>query len=173
MERFVERSVRAIALAMALAGGAVLVALTVLTVVSVTGRNLNFLGLGPIPGDFEMVEAGIAFAVFAFLPWCQLNRGHVTVDLFLAPLGHRPNAAVDAATNLLMAVAAAVIAWRLLLGLLDKRSYGETTFILQIPLWWGYALSMTGAVIFVLVSAWTVWRSLREATGRGPGSAGR
>lgn len=168
-----ERGVRAIARAMAIAGGVVLVALTVLTVVSVTGRNLNFLGLGPIPGDFEMVEAGIAFAVFAFLPWCQLNRGHVTVDLFLAPLGRRPNAAVDAAANLLMAAAAAVIAWRLWLGMLDKHSYGETTFILQIPLWLGYAASMIGAVTFVLVSAWTVWRSLREATGAGSGSTGR
>lgn len=166
VDRLLARLVRRVAHGMALLGGGVLVLLTVLTVVSVIGRNLNFLGLGPIPGDFELVEAGAAFAVFAFLPWCQLNRGHVTVDLFLSRLGRRRNAAVDVATNLLMTVAATVVAWRLFLGLLDKQSYGETSFILQFPLWWGYSASFVGAVVFALVSAWTVWRSLGEAAGR-------
>ena len=64
-----------------------------------------------------------------------------------------------------MTVAAAVIVWRLWLGMLDKRLYGETTYILALPLWWGYAASVIGAAVFALVCAWTVWRSLREASG--------
>jgi TRAP-type C4-dicarboxylate transport system permease small subunit len=158
----IDRLVERLAYWTAMAGGAVLIAVLVLTVVSIVGRSLIFAGLGPIPGDFELVEAGTAFAVLAFLPLCQFHRGHVTVDLFLSRAGRRPNAAIDVAANLLMTAAAAVITWRLYDGMLDKRSYGETTFILQFPIWWSYAASLLGAVVFTLVCAYTVGRSLHE-----------
>jgi len=145
-----------------MSGGAALIIVLTLTVISIIGRGMIFLGLGPIPGDFELVEAGTAFAVLAFMPLCQFHRGHVTVDLFLARLGRRPNAMIDVVANLLMTAAAAVLTWRLYDGMLDKRSYGETSFILQFPIWWSYAASLIGATIFTLVCAYTVLRSLRE-----------
>ena len=67
---------------LALLGGVVLVAMTLVTVVSIIGRAMISFGFGPVPGDYELIEAGAAFAVFAFLPWCQLMRGHATVDVF-------------------------------------------------------------------------------------------
>lgn len=163
-----DRLVGAIAYWMAIAGGAVLIALVVVTVVSIAGRSLIFAGLAPIPGDFELVEAGTAFAVFAFLGLCQFRRGHVTVDIFLSRAGPRVNAAIDVVANLLMTGAAGVVTWRLWLGMLDKRSYGETTFILQFPLWWGFAASLFGAAVFTLVCAYTVLRSLREIKSAAP-----
>lgn len=42
----------------AIVGGIVLVALTLMIVASITGRALIGLGLGPVPGDFELVEMG-------------------------------------------------------------------------------------------------------------------
>ena len=153
---------------LAIAGGAALIAMTVLTVVSVTGRGFLWAGLGPVPGAYELVEMGSAFAIFAFLPWCQLKRGHVTVDLFLAPLGRKPNLVADLVSNLLITAAAGVLFWRLWIGLVDKRSYGETTYILGIPAWCGYAAAAVGAALFVLVSAYTAWRSLRELQDRPP-----
>lgn len=157
-----ERLIHRAALSLAVAGGFALIAMTVLTVVSIVGRGLIFAGLGPVPGAYELVEFGAAFAVFCFLPWCQLQRGHVTVDLFLAPLGPRANRTAELVGNLLLTAAAAVILWRLWLGMADKQRYGETSFILSIPLWMGYAAAAVGAALFVVVSAWTVWRSLRE-----------
>jgi len=146
-----------------MAGGAALIAALALTVISIVGRALIFAGLGPIPGDFELVEAGTAFAVLAFMGLCQYHRGHVTVDLFLSRAGRRTNAAIDVVANLLMTGAAGVLTWRLFLGMLDKRGYGETTFILQFPVWWGYAAALAGAAVFTLVCAYTVLRSLHEA----------
>lgn len=148
-----------LALALALTGGATLVAMIVLTVVSVTGRGMIWAGLGPVPGDYELVEMGAAFAIFAFLPWCQLQRGHVTVDLFLSAAGATVNRAVDLIADILLTLAAGVIAWRLWLGLIDKYRFTETTFILQVPSWWGYGLAMVGAAVFVAVGAFTVLRS--------------
>ena len=55
--------------AMAWFGSFVLVIIAVMSVASIIGRALSGLGLGPVPGDFELVEAGTALAVFCFLPW--------------------------------------------------------------------------------------------------------
>ena len=85
------RAIERLARMLALLGGLVLVALTIITCISIAGRALISFGLGPVPGDFELVEAGVAFAIFAFLPWCQLNRGHATVDLFTSFLSERTN----------------------------------------------------------------------------------
>lgn len=161
----IDRLVAGLAFAMAMLGGAALLAMMALTVISVSGRAL---GLGPVPGDFELVEAGTAFAVMAFLPWCQWKRGHVTVDIVLGRFGDRFNAWVDVIGNTLMTVAALLIAWRLGAGLADKRGGGaflETSFILGFPVWWGYAAAMSGALTFAAVCAWTVNRSYREARG--------
>jgi len=43
----------------------------------------------------------------------------------------------------------------------------ETTFILGMPTWYGYALGVVGAVLFSIVSVYTVWRDINELTGRG------
>lgn len=151
---------------MAMLGGAALIAVMALTVASVTGRALIPLGLGPVPGDFELVEVGAAFAIAAFLPWCQWRRGHVTVDILLSRTGPRVNAWVDVLANLLMTLGAGLIAWRMGAGLADRLGtafYVETTFILQFPVWWGHAAALSGAVVFALVCGWTVARSLHEA----------
>ncbi|MCU0929269.1 MAG: TRAP transporter small permease subunit, partial [Burkholderiaceae bacterium] len=67
--------------ALAWFGAFVLCLLALISVVSIAGRALSGFGLGPVPGDFELVEAGTALAVFCFLPWCHLKRGHAVVDL--------------------------------------------------------------------------------------------
>jgi TRAP-type C4-dicarboxylate transport system permease small subunit len=152
---------RRIAAAMALAGGLVLLALVALTCISVAGRALVGLGLGPVPGDFELVEMGVAFAVFAFLPWCHLNRGHASVELLTRYFGRTANAWLDLVADLLMFLVAALITWRLALGTLDKRSYHETTFILELPVWWAYAGCLVGAAVFTVVALYGVGRSLR------------
>lgn len=159
----VERVLTALSRLSALLGGLVLVGLIIMSVLSITGRALVPLGLTPIPGDFELVEAGTAFAVFCFLPWCQLSGGHVTVDLLKPALGPRRDAALEVVFNTLMTLIAAFITWRAFAGMGDKLQYNETTFILQLPVWWGYAICLPLGLLFVAVSAFTVYRSARLA----------
>lgn len=162
---------------LAYAGGTVLVAVAVMTVVSIIGRALVGVGLRPIKGDFEMVEAGAAIAIFAFLPWCQMRRGHVTVDIFISRLSSRAQAALGLIGDALLAVAAYVILWRMWLGFGEKFPYGgegfrnalgmgskpffvETTYELELPIWIPYAASLVGALLFFLVAAYSVWRAI-------------
>lgn len=149
----------------ALAGGVVMVALIILTCASILGRLLGFAGLSRIPGDVELVEMGIAFAIFSFLPWCHLESGHATVDLFEHQLGSIGNRVVNIVSDILMLAIALLITWRLWLGLKDKMSYSETTFILQVPIWYSYAAGLAACVVFVLVSVFCVLRSGRKLAG--------
>ncbi|MGQ9723967.1 MAG: TRAP transporter small permease [Tepidimonas sp.] len=131
----------------AIVGGLVLCAITLMSVASITGRALNGLGLGPVPGDFELVEAGTGVAVFLFLPWTYLRGGHATVDILYNHLPRAVQRAILLGSDTLMLLLWLVLTWRLWHGMLEKREYLETTFILQMPLWWAYAACMVGAVI--------------------------
>ncbi|MGY6709480.1 MAG: TRAP transporter small permease [Rhizobiaceae bacterium] len=163
-----EGTVKGVARALAILGGVVLVVITIITVISITGRAFIWAGLRPVPGDFELVEAGVGFAVFAFLPWCQINRGHATVDIFTSFLPDQVNRHIDIAAEVLMTVAITFIAWRLWFGLQDKIRYGETTFILQFPVWWAFAACMVAAAIAVVVSFYMVGERLVELRTKAP-----
>jgi TRAP-type C4-dicarboxylate transport system permease small subunit len=132
---------------LAYVGGLLLCALGLLVVFSVSGRALLNFGLGPIPGDFEMVELVTAVVVFFFLPWCHLKNGHAAVDLLYMHLPRPAQRAVTIASDLLMLVVWIVLTWRMGLAMMDKINEGETTFILQVPVWWAYAVSLFGAVV--------------------------
>jgi TRAP-type C4-dicarboxylate transport system permease small subunit len=147
---------------LAVLGGMVLVLITLITVASIVGRGFIWAGLRPVPGDFELVEAGVGFAVFAFLPWCQLNRGHATVDVFTSFLSDRANRIIDLVSETVLTGVMVLIAWRLWHGMQDKIRYSETTFILQFPVWWAYAACMAAACIAVVVSFYMVWVRVRE-----------
>lgn len=168
-EAFVGLWIGRFASALAVLGGAVLTAVMLTAVASIIGRALSrwFGILGPIPGDFEIVSIGAGFAIFFFMAWAQYNRGHVTVDIFVSVLGERGLAVLASITNLILTIAVVVLARQLGLGLDDKRSFGETSLILQIPLWYSYVGGMIGLYSFALVSAYTVWRSVNEALGAG------
>jgi TRAP-type C4-dicarboxylate transport system permease small subunit len=162
-EAAVGRVVGGIARLLAILGGTLLVGLAVMAVISIVGRAFARAGLGPVPGDFELIEAGCAVAIFTFLPWCQFRGGHVTVDLLESYLPARVWASLAVVGNVAMSVVAVIIGWQLWFGFLDKLAYGETSMILQMPIWWGYAVGVVSAAIFVLTCFYTVWRSLNEA----------
>ena len=156
-----ERIAETIARVLALAGGAVLLGITAMTVVSIIGRALVpfDIELGPIRGIYDFTEIGMAAAVFAFLPWAQFKEAHARVDLFQFAIPPQMDRFLDLLFNIAMVFVATIGAWRLYLGMLDKQSYSETTLIAQIPVWQGYAGGLVGAVGFALVAAFCVLRA--------------
>jgi len=177
----VHKAVQRIAQTMALIGGLVLSLLILMTCLSVLGRVLNGalhgwietvspgfaswalgLGVGPINGDFEIVEAGVAFAIFAFLPLCQMRSGHAVVDVFTSQLSDRVNRVLRMIAEVIFAFVLILIAVQLFAGLQSKLRFGEDTFILQFPVWWGYAASFVAAVAAVIVGVYMAVLRVRE-----------
>lgn len=157
------RALLAVAMAFALAGGLVLVALTVMSLASIAGRALLSK---PLPGDYELVQLGTAVAVSAFMPFCQLRGGHVIVDFFTANARRRVRASLDSLGALLIAVAAAVLAWRLAAGAISLRAANDMTTILEFPTWIAVALMVPSFALFSvagLYTAWVQWKSRDEA----------
>ena len=177
------RIVDRLATTMALIGGTVLSALILLTCASIIGRLLNGAlhgsvlqsvapgfaermldwGIGPITGDFELVEAGIAFAIFAFLPLCQIRAGHATVDVFTANLPGGIQRWLRAVVEVVFALVLILICWRLGDGTLSKLQYGETTFLLQMPIWWAYAASFVASIVAVIAGIYMAVIRVTEA----------
>lgn len=167
MYRSLNWVVEMIARALALAGGAVLLGITLLTCVSIAGRALLPLdiGLGPIRGIYDMTEIAMAAAVFAFLPWAQLREAHARVDLLQWAIPKKADQVLDLVFNAAMAFVAVVGTYRMFLGMQDKLSYGETTLIAQIPVWQGYAAGLVGAAGFVIVALFCTLRAMRRLAG--------
>lgn len=143
-----------LARAMAWFGGVVLTLIALLSVASITGRALSGFGLGPVPGDFELVEAATALAVFSFLPWAHLRRGHAWVDLFWSYYPAPMKKGLEILADALMLGCWVLLVWRMAVGLADYHENGEVSFILQMPVWWGWAASFPFAVAGCLVYLW-------------------
>ena len=88
----------------AIIGGVVLLAMIAVVVVSVIGRALIWAGLKPILGDYELISIGMGFAVFAFLPWAHITRGHALVSLLTDAFGPAVNAWILVVTDLLIEI---------------------------------------------------------------------
>jgi TRAP-type C4-dicarboxylate transport system permease small subunit len=146
------RLVGQLARTFALAGCSLLGALALLVLVSVLGRVL--FGR-PVPGDFEIVATGTAVAIFLCLPYCQLERGNLIVDLFLSRLSPRLVRLLDAGSALLLAGLALLFAWRMALGLRDAYVNEDVSIILGYPLWWAYPFAVASFLLLACACAVT------------------
>ena len=158
----------------AVIGGLVLMALVLMTTASIIGRTVNKMlhspffqekltglsqglidmGIGEINGNYELLEAGVAFAIFSFLPICQYYGAHATVDVFTSFLPARVNRWIMAFWEVVLAAVIVLIIWRLYEGMQRYLGNGETTLFLQFPVWWAYAASFAPGVIASVVSVY-------------------
>lgn len=166
----------------ALIGGAVLIFLIALTTLSIIGRSLNKwlhsdtagsllgsfsqklidLGIGEINGNYELLEAGVAFAIFSFFPICQLYTAHATVDVFTSHLPIRSTRWLMAFWEVVLSAALILIAVQLFGGVERYYRNGETTLFLQFPVWWAYAASFGASLVTCVVAIYCAIMRLRE-----------
>lgn len=146
----------------ALAGGIVLLLLAVATTWSAfAGAVFGH----PLPGDFELMELGVAVAAFAFLPYCQLTGANVSADLFTARAGPRTVAALRLLSAVIALGFALLLLWRMSAGLVDYRRYDEATTILQIPIWSVFVPALVSLGLLALAACVSIAEALR-ALGR-------
>jgi TRAP-type C4-dicarboxylate transport system permease small subunit len=158
----------------AVIGGLVLTVLILMTTFSIIGRTINKvlhseyfqtqlnglsqglidLGVGEINGNYELLEAGIAFAIFSFLPICQFYGSHASVDIFTSFLSRRVNRWIAAFWELVLTAVILLIIWRLFEGMQRYIGNGETTLFLQFPVWWAYAASFAAGIVSCIVAVY-------------------
>ncbi|HCJ28479.1 MAG TPA: TRAP transporter small permease [Pseudomonas sp.] len=143
---------------LAIVGGLLLVALTLMTTYSIVMRALFD---EPLLGDVELVQMGCGIAIVCFLPLCQLRRGNVIVDVFTLHAPERVRNGLDALGGVLMALAAALLAWRSVIGTVDAYGTGEESIIMGLPIWWSMTAFAPGFALLALVALYTAWQDFR------------
>jgi len=138
----------------AILAGLLLTGITLMTCISLIGRNTTGATL---VGDFELTGVATGAAIALFMPYCQIQRGNIIVDFFTTRLSHETNARLDRLGALLLALVFALLAWRTTLGGLNSYQTHSETQILGFPEWTVY-----GAMVpaFVLTSAIGLYQSL-------------
>lgn len=156
----VGRILFAISRALAVLGGFVLIAMIIVTVYDVV--SFSIFGRA-FPGAFELAAYGMVVSVFLFLPYGQMVRAHVIVDVFTMRAPRRWRSTLDAAANLLFAAFAALLAWRMVFGGIDMFNNGQTTALLKIAFWWSFPLAVVCLAVMCAACLHTAWRDLRAA----------
>ena len=140
-----------IRLALAWAVTADLMAMMVLTFVDVVGR---YIFASPLPGAKELTEILMGFLVFAAAPLVTADRGHITTALFESVLPKLVIRWRNVLIAVLVAIARAVLAWRLWIqaGLVLELKTG--TPLLGVPIApIVYFASVTSALCVLIVLA--------------------
>ena len=143
----------------ALLGGAVLACVVLTTAWSLL---MDILFHKPVPGENEIVQVGVAIAVFSFLPYCQLTGANISADIFTARAGARTIAILTLLGAATAFVFSTILVWRSWAGLLDYRELLETTPIMQFPLWVAFIPILVSMVLLVLAAAITIHESFDD-----------
>ena len=148
------RPLQSLAKLCAVLAGVLLTVVTLMTCVSLIGRNL--IGM-TIVGDFELVGAAAGGAIALFMPWCQAQRGNIIVDFFTAKASARTIDGLDRFGALLLALVMALLTWRTTIGGINAWKSGSGTMLIGFPEWAIYVvlvppLALTAAIAFV--QAW-------------------
>jgi len=138
-----------LARACAVLAGVLLTTITLITCVSLLGRNT----IGKtLVGDYELTAVAAGAAVALFLPWCQLKRENIIVDFFTARLPPATNAILDRFGALLLALVLVLLAWRTGVGAIGAFNSNSGTMMLGFPEWITYALMVPPMALTAVIA---------------------
>ncbi len=133
----------------AIAAGLLLIFITLMTVISVIGRDT----IGKtIVGDFELSGAAAGAAIALFMPWCQFKRGNIMVDFFTTKASKAAQDMMDRLGALVLACVMALMTWRTTLGGLNAWTTQSGTMMLGLPEWIVYIGMVPPLALTVLIA---------------------
>jgi len=144
----------------AVLAGVLLTVITLMTCVSVIGRNTTGW---TIVGDFELSGSAAGAAIALFLPWCQARRGNIIVDFFTARASEATRETLDRLGAFILAAVMALMAWRTALGGLSAWSANSSSMMLGFPEWVVYAGMVPPLALAALIGLAQALRGFQHA----------
>ena len=144
----------------AIIAGLLLTLITLMTCVSLVGRNTVGITLA---GDFELTGVTAGAAIALFLPWCQFRRGNIIVDFFTSKSKARTNDLLDRIGALLLALMMGLMSWRTSLGGLNAYTSHSGTMMLGFPEWVVYACIAPPLALTAVIAFWQAATGMRAA----------
>lgn len=146
-DSWLHRKLEPISRGFALAGGAILILLINMSLISIIGRKLFAT---PVRGDMELMEMGAAVAIAAFLPLCEIRGLHIKADAFTLWAPASVNRWLDTFGHALLAAVGGLLVWRTSLQLLSYYEYGDVSTLLSIPMWVPLAFILPSLALLTL-----------------------
>lgn len=146
----------------AILAGLLMTFITLMTCVSLIGRNTTGW---TIAGDFELSGVVCGAAVALFMPWCQLRQGNIIVDFFTAKASDRTNALLDRMGAMLLGLTFVVLAWRTTVGGLNAYATSSSTMMLGFPEWVVYVAMVPPIVLTAFIGLYQALVGFNETAG--------
>ena len=121
----------------AVLAGVLLTGITLMTCVSLIGRNTTGW---TIVGDFELSGSAAGAAIALFMPWCPGRRANIIVDFFTAKASEATNRRLDRLGAFVLAVCMGLLAWRSGIGGMSAWNSGAGSMMLGFPEWIVYVM---------------------------------
>jgi TRAP-type C4-dicarboxylate transport system permease small subunit len=144
-----------LARACAVLAGVLLTVITLMTCVSLIGRNTTGW---TIVGDFELSGSAAGAAIALFMPWCQMRRGNIIVDFFTARATAATQLRLDRLGALLLALCMGLLAWRTGIGGLAAWRNGSGSMMLGFPEWIVYVFMVPPLVLTAVIGLVQAWQ---------------
>ena len=126
-----------------------LTAITLMTCVSLIGRNTTGW---TIVGDFELSGVAAGAAIALFMPWCQRRRGNLMVDFFTARARPATQVLLDRFGALLMALVMGLMTWRTSIGGMNAWKTQAGSMMLGFPDWIVYGCMVPPLLLTALIA---------------------
>ena len=133
----------------AIVAGVLLTGITLMTCVSLIGRNTTG---NSIVGAFELTGVAAGAAIAMFMPLCQVRRGNIIVDFFTARLSNASNNKLDRLGTAMLVLIFGLLAWRTTLGGINVYNANSETQIMGFPEWVVYAAMVPPFVLTGVVA---------------------
>lgn len=143
---------------LALIGGVILISIVLVTTLNAGAFILDRIAgafganVSGLPGYEEFVRLSISCAALMFLPYCQLKRGHVAVDLFVKGLPRRVQILLN---QLWLAVTVGIAVYLtiwMVRGMIEKHEDGVITGVLGWVEWPFYGPGILSLILWALVA---------------------
>ncbi len=116
----------------AVLAGVLLTVITLMTCVSLIGRNTTGWS---IVGAFELTGFAAGAAIALFMPWCQVRRGNIIVDFFTARATEALQQRLDRVGALMLALVMGLMTWRSSIGGINAWQSQAGSMMMGFPEW--------------------------------------
>jgi len=153
----------------ALLGGLILLAIVAVTTTNtfafILDRVAGIFGadVAGLPGYEDFVQLAISCAALMFFPYCQANRGHVSVELLMDRMPRALQRAIDFLWLAVTVAVALFLAYWMVFGMLEVRSDQVVTSVLGWPTWPFYIPGLLSMILWALITASQAFGDVADA----------
>jgi len=147
-----------IAAAWALAGGALLLSIALVTVTNAGAFLIDRLArlaggtVSGLPGYEDFVRLAVSCAALMLIPFCQARRGHIAVDLVLSRFPRNLRRAFDRIAAAGIAALALFLAYWMAIGMAETRSDHALSRVLGWPEWPFYLPGIASLLLWAAIA---------------------